>query len=140
LVKLRRALAARHPPEELPLIEAQLAPLGRASKASVASGQELLWGFRRYLEGLASARPAALVLDDLHWAGDTLLETVQELIQTLAPVPLALILQGRPELRDRLAELLADERTKVISLGALSERDASALVENLMAVHGTTWT
>ena len=139
LGKLNRALRARHGAEELPLIEAQLAPLVGASRAAVASGQELLWGFRRYLEELASARPAALVLDDLHWAGDSLLETVQELIQVLAPVPLTVVLQGRPELRERLAELLGHERTTVISLGALSEGEASTLVENLMEVLATTW-
>src|SRR5207237_4920863 len=110
-----------------------------ASRAAVASGQELLWGFRRYLEGFASARPAALVIDDLHWAGDTLVDTVQELIQTLAAVPLVVVLLGRPELRERLAELLADERTWVVSLGALSDGEASVLVDNLMEVLGTSW-
>jgi class 3 adenylate cyclase len=139
LAKLNRALAARHAPEELPLIEAQLAPLVGASSAALASGQELIWGFRCYLEGLASARPAALVLDDLHWAGESFLETVQELIQMLAPVPLVVVLQGRPELRERLTELLAAERTRVISLGALSEEEATALVANLMEVPGTKW-
>jgi len=139
LRKLNRALAARHTPEELPLIEAQLAPLVRASRTAVASGQELLWGFRRYLESLASTRPLTLVFDDLHWGGDTLLETVQELIQMIASVPLVVVLQGRPELRERVAELLADERTTVISLGALSEGEASALVDNLMEVLETQW-
>jgi DNA-binding SARP family transcriptional activator/predicted ATPase len=139
LVKLNCALRTRHGGEELPLIEAQLAPLVGASGAAVASGQELLWGFRRYLEELASAHPAAIVLDDLHWGGETLLETIQELIQMIAPVPLAIILQGRPELRERLAELLADERTSVISLGALSDKEATVLVDTLMEVLATAW-
>ncbi|HZQ64886.1 MAG TPA: BTAD domain-containing putative transcriptional regulator [Gaiellaceae bacterium] len=139
LGKLSRMLRGRHCAEEMPLIKAQLAPLAGLSRTAVASGQELLWSFRRYLEELASTRPAAIVLDDLQWSGDTLLETLQELIQTLAPVPLAIVLLGRPELRERLAELFVDERTTAISLGALSDRDASTLVDNLMAELATTW-
>ena len=123
----------------MPLITAQLAPLVGASRAPTLSGQELLWGFRRYLEGVASARPTVVVLDDLHWAADSLLETVQELIQTIASVPITIVLQGRPELRERLAELLADERTRTISIGELSDHEATALVENLRGILGTRW-
>lgn len=77
-----------------------------------------------------------MVLDDLHWADDTLLDAVQELFQVIASVPVTLVLQGRPELRDRLAELVADERVSVLQLGALSEQEAAALVDNLA---GAPW-
>lgn len=127
--KLHRALAPRHSPEELPIVEAQLAAL--AARAPAGSEHELLWSVRRYLEGLASARPVVVVLDDLHWADDTLVDTVQELFQVIASVPVTLVLQGRPELRDRLAELVADERASVLRLDALSAPEAAALVDNL---------
>jgi predicted ATPase len=139
LGKLRDALAARHPADELPLIEAQLAALLGAPGLAVSSGHELLWAFRRYLVGLVSFAPAALVLDDLHWASDSLLETIQELVQTIGSVPLLLVLQGRPELRGRLSELLADERTRVISLAALSEAEAATLIDNLTEARGSGW-
>ena len=132
--KLHRALAPRHSPEELPLVEAQLAAL--VARAPAGSENELLWSVRRYLEGLASAGPAVVVLDDLHWADDALLDAVQELFQVIASVPVTLVLQGRPELRDRLAELVADERVSVLRLEALSEQEAAALVDNLA---GAPW-
>ncbi len=132
--KLHRALAPRHSPEELALVEAQLAAL--VARAPAGSESELLWSVRRYLEGLASAGPVVVVLDDLHWADDTLLDAVQELFQVIASVPVTLVLQGRPELRDRLAELVADERVSVLQLDALSEQEAAALVDNLA---GAAW-
>jgi class 3 adenylate cyclase/tetratricopeptide (TPR) repeat protein len=139
LGKLRRALGARHAPDELRLVVAQLAPLIAAAGAAVTSEHELRWGLCRYLEGLASSKPVVMVLDDLHWADDALLEAIHELLQTISAVPLMVVLQGRPELRQRTTELLSDEKATVISLGALSQRKSSALVDNLAAAVGTTW-
>jgi class 3 adenylate cyclase/tetratricopeptide (TPR) repeat protein len=139
LGKLKRALEARHAPEELRLVEAQLAPLIGGARTAATSEQELRWGLRRYLEALASAEPVVLVLDDLHWAEDALLEALQELLQTVASVPLTVVLQGRPELCERMATLLADEKADLILLGALSARESSALVDNLAAFLGSAW-
>jgi tetratricopeptide (TPR) repeat protein len=131
LARLRNALAGRHAEDEVRLLEAQLAPLVGASGGSVASGAELLWALRRYFEGLAATGTLVLVLDDLHWAGETLVETLQELVQTIAAVPLLFVCQGRPELRERLAETIADERALVLTLAALPPTEADALVRLL---------
>jgi class 3 adenylate cyclase/tetratricopeptide (TPR) repeat protein len=139
LGKLRATLEARHAPEELRLVEAPLAPLVGGAGTAATSEQELRWGLRRYLEALASAGPVVLVLDDLHWAEDALLEALQELLRTVASVPLTVVLNGRPELRERIAEVVADEDADVISLGGLSERESSALVDNLAALLGSAW-
>ncbi|HEU5213682.1 MAG TPA: AAA family ATPase [Gaiellaceae bacterium] len=127
--KLHTALGPRHSPEELPLVEAQLAAL--AARAPAGSEHELLWSVRRYLEALASTGPLVVVLDDLHWADDILVGAVQDLFQALAPAPLAFLFQGRPELRDRMTELVADDRVRVLQLGALRPHEATALVDNL---------
>jgi class 3 adenylate cyclase/tetratricopeptide (TPR) repeat protein len=139
LEKLKRALEARHASEELRLVEAQLAPLIGGARTAATSEQELRWGLRRYLEALASTGPVILVLDDLHWAEDALLEALEELFETVASVPLTIVLQGRPELRERMALLLANEKTNSISLGALSEQQSFALVDNLAVFLGSAW-
>jgi class 3 adenylate cyclase/tetratricopeptide (TPR) repeat protein len=139
LAKLRRGLKSRHPIEEFRLVEAQLTPLVGGARTSATSEQELRWGLRRYLERLAAVSPVVLVLDDLHWAEDALLEAVQELRRTVTSVPLTIVLQGRPELRERIDQLFADPDADLISLGALSERDSYVLVDNLTAVFGSTW-
>ena len=62
--------------------------------------------------------PAVVVLDDLHWATETLLETVQELVETMGPVPMVLVFQGRPELVERMAGLTPSDRATILTLGA----------------------
>ena len=138
--KLTRALGARHDSDELHLVVAQLAPLVGAASAVVGSEKELLWGLRRYLERLASDGPVVLILDDLHWADGALLEGVQELLRKIVSVPLTVVLQGRPELHERVTEMLAVDDLDVISLDALSDETSSALVDNLATALGTAWT
>ena len=130
---LRQHLEGTHAAEEATLIEAQLAPLIGAGRTGATSGGEVLWAFRRFLEAIAADRPTVVVLDDLHWGTDTLLETLEELAETVAPVPLLLIFQGRPELRDRMAGTLAHDRTSVIALGGLSGPEAALLVAGLQS-------
>jgi class 3 adenylate cyclase/tetratricopeptide (TPR) repeat protein len=131
LVRLRERLALRHPPAEAAVIEAQLAPLVGAARSPVASGAELLWALRRYLEALASRAPTVLVLDDLHWASENLLELIAELVETIAAVPLVIVGQGRPELREQLAGVVASEHTQTLEVGPLSLEEARRLAGSL---------
>lgn len=140
LGKLNAVLEARHAADETPLLIAQLAPLARVSKAAISSEQELRWALGRYLQAIASATPVVLMLDDLHWGDDTLLEAILELLRSLAAVPLVLLLQGRPELFERLTGLQRDDQTQVIRLGGLSPRESAVLVNNFAAAFGTRWT
>jgi tetratricopeptide (TPR) repeat protein len=131
LAALRERLARRHPAAEAAAVEAQLAPLLDVVRTPVASGAELLWAVRRYLEALASETPTVVVLDDLHWASENLLELVQELVETIVAVPLVLICQGRPELREHLAGVVSSERAQTLELGPLSTEDARQLADTL---------
>jgi class 3 adenylate cyclase/tetratricopeptide (TPR) repeat protein len=139
LAKLRASLATRHPPEEVRLIAAQLGPLVTTAGSGAGSEQELVWGLRRYFEELAATRAAIVVLDDLHLADAAILEAIQDLLQTIASAQLVIVLQGRPELRERVSELLAAEDAVVISLGALTAKEAGALVDDLGRIVGTSW-
>jgi class 3 adenylate cyclase len=131
LAKLHGRLAQRHADEELPLVEAQLAGVIGVRRTSAAASSEILWALRRYVEALAQARPTVLVLDDLHWASPQLVEVIDELAATLAGAPLLLILQGRPEMREKLAATLADERTGTVRLDALSGAEMHRLASAL---------
>jgi class 3 adenylate cyclase/tetratricopeptide (TPR) repeat protein len=57
--------------------------------------------WRRFLEGLAEQRPLVLVLEDLHWADDGLLDFIDELVEWLTGVPLLVVCSARPELLER---------------------------------------
>jgi class 3 adenylate cyclase/tetratricopeptide (TPR) repeat protein len=131
-------LANRHPPEEAALIEAQLEALLGTSHREVA-GSELLWALRRYFEAAAREFPAVIVLDDLHWASETLLETLQELIETMPSVPITLLLLGRPELRQRLSTLATGHEVTVVNLEALGPEPAHELASKLAGRLGLEW-
>ena len=52
---------------------------------------EAFAAWRRFLEALAEQRPLVLVLEDLHWADDGLLDFVDELVDWLSGVPLLVV-------------------------------------------------
>ena len=125
--KLRGTLALRHEPDEAAAVDAQLAPLLGASSSAVGSASERLWALRRYLEKLALSGPTVIVLDDVHWAGETLLELVHEIVETIAAVPLVLVCQGRTEARELLVGVMASDRSRALDVGPLSPEEARSL-------------
>jgi class 3 adenylate cyclase/tetratricopeptide (TPR) repeat protein len=130
-VALRKRLEARHDAAEASLLEAQLAPLLGAARPSAPSGPELVWALRRYLERLALAHPTAIVLDNLQWAAQALLDTVFELADTVVGAPLFLVCLGRPELREGVAELLGQERCTLLVLRPLAASEGRTLLADL---------
>jgi len=66
-----------------------------------ASAEEVAWGFRKLLEQEAQTRPLAVVLDDLHWGEETLLDLVEHVAELTRGAPLLLLCMARPELLER---------------------------------------
>jgi DNA-binding SARP family transcriptional activator len=109
--------------EHAELIEARLAEL---SEEGSASGGETFWAVRRLFEALAGERPVVLVFEDLHWAELTLLDLIEYLTATGAPI--LLLGLARPEL---LEERPGWRQTEMRTLAPLSSDDGEALIENL---------
>ncbi len=53
---------------------------------------------RRFLEALARRRPLCLLLEDIHWADDALLDLIEFVASRAHDAPLLLVVQARPEL------------------------------------------
>lgn len=53
------------------------------------------------MTGLAEPRPAVLVIEDLHWADDVLLDFLEQLIERAGEVALLVVATARPELLTR---------------------------------------
>ena len=99
---------------------------------SEISQAELHWGIRRALQLLASKKPTAIVVEDLHWAEPTLLELISYVLADGDEAPLALICTARPELHDEAPGFLGTEgRRRTIDLQTLGSEAATALLTDL---------
>jgi class 3 adenylate cyclase/tetratricopeptide (TPR) repeat protein len=99
---------------------------------SEISQAELHWGIRRALQLLASEKPTAIVIEDLHWAEPTLLELLSYILDGEDRAPLALICTARPEFADEAAGFLGTEgRRRTIHLQTLGPEAAAALLTDL---------
>jgi class 3 adenylate cyclase/tetratricopeptide (TPR) repeat protein len=130
---LHERLRRRHEPDEASVLVTQLQSLVGELRSSAASGSEIVWAVRRYLEGLAAEQPSAIVLDDLHWATDDSVQALEEIMETIASGSRLLFLcQGRLELRERLGTMLAGPRTTMVELGGLADAEGRMLIAKIL--------
>ena len=102
--KLRRAAGTRFPTEDAAWVESHLLALAGLAEETELGGNrrnEAFSAWRRFLEGLAEQRPLVLVFEDLHWADESLLDFVDELVDWVTDVPLLVVATARPELLER---------------------------------------
>jgi class 3 adenylate cyclase/tetratricopeptide (TPR) repeat protein len=102
--KLAEAVARLVPDDsEAAWVLEHMRPLVGLSHAAGADDRraETFAAWRRFFEGLAEQRPAVLVVEDLHWADEGLLDFVDHLADWARGVPLFIVATARPELLER---------------------------------------
>jgi DNA-binding SARP family transcriptional activator len=120
--------------------------VGEGDGAPVQPGRrdEAFTAWRRFLYGLAARRPLVLVLEDLHWADEALLDFLRELLEPTgqpprlrAPpaVPLLVVATARRDLLARRPGWGDGGSAVTIELEPLSEADTGHLLETLLATH-----
>src|SRR5919109_671135 len=112
----------------------RLAPLTGAQTAEqTVSREESFTAWQRFLEAIAAQRPIVMVIEDLHWADDALVEFLEHLVDWSAGVPLVLLIAARPELYERHPGWGGGKRNSVtISLAPLSDEETARLVASLV--------
>ena len=101
-------------------------PLDRLEPRAVAD--ELGRAWPRFATALASRQPTILVVEDLHWAGEPLIELLDRVVARAAG-PLLVIATARPELTDAHPGLgNGREGMTSITLQSLTQAEAAALV------------
>ncbi|MEX2614442.1 MAG: AAA family ATPase [Gaiellaceae bacterium] len=94
---------------------------------------EAFAAWRRYLEALAEQRPLVLVLEDLHWADEGLLDFVDELIDWLSGVPLLVVCSARPELLERRPGWGGGKlNASTLGLSPLSQDQTALLISHVL--------
>ncbi|QYG91991.1 AAA family ATPase [Iamia sp. SCSIO 61187] len=91
--------------------------------------------FVDFLEGHARRRPVILLLSDIHWADDDLLELIETLLVRLARCPVVVLATARQAVRDRWNPPPGRHDTFVLNLDPL---DQAAAEELLTSLHGDT--
>jgi class 3 adenylate cyclase/tetratricopeptide (TPR) repeat protein len=136
--KLRRVLADEPEGEWVagrvrPLLGLQSPPAERAENFAA---------WLRFLEMLARARPTVLVFEDVHWAGDLMLEFLEYVVRNVGAVPLFGIGTARPDLLDAHPEYqamraadAAVSRVVQVNVLPLSAGESERLVAALTRPH-----
>jgi class 3 adenylate cyclase/tetratricopeptide (TPR) repeat protein len=108
---------------------------GTGGLVTAADREEEFAAWRRFLHGLAAARPLVLALEDLHRADDALLDFVEGLADGDAgPAAMLVLATARPELLERRPGWGAGGAT--IALGPLGDPDTTGLLATLLDHHG----
>ena len=119
--------------EERDWLRARLLPLLGVDSGQSASREESFSAWRRFVEAMAADGPTVVVVEDLHWADDSLLDFLSYLGEWAEGVPLLLLCTARPELSERHPDWGAGLRNAhTINLSPLSESETSELVQGLL--------
>jgi class 3 adenylate cyclase/tetratricopeptide (TPR) repeat protein len=90
--------------------------------------------WRRFLEAMAEQRPLIVVFEDLHWADESLLDFVDELVEWVTDVPLLVVATARPELLERRPGWGGGKlNATTLALAPLSEDQTALLITQLLA-------
>jgi class 3 adenylate cyclase/tetratricopeptide (TPR) repeat protein len=112
----------------------ELKPLVGLSEGETGDSRtESFAAWRRFFEGLAELDPLVLVVDDLHWADEGLLDFLDHLIDWATDVPILVVATARPELLTRRPGWGGGKpNATTISLSPLTEAETATLVHGLL--------
>lgn len=130
--KLRSTVATLfEDPEEAAWVELRLRSLVGLGEAG-AERSELFAAWLRFFEALAARNPLILVVEDLHWADDAVLEFVTHILDWAHESRILILCTARPELYGSRADWGGGKRDAVtIGLAPLSDEETVQLVSSL---------
>jgi predicted ATPase/class 3 adenylate cyclase len=126
------------PPGEVEVTAAALAMTAGiqldAGPAAAISAEDLARAWPRFATAYAASGPAVWVVEDLHWAGEPVLEMLER-IATRTDGPLVLLATARPEFAESHPGFPAGgESAAAISLRPLTDRQSGEMLERLLEV------
>ena len=133
--KLSIALEAlTEDPADREWLASQLGPLvGAGSEGQTGDRSEAFTAWRRFLEDLADVQPLIMVIEDLHWADDALIEFLRDLLIWSADAPIMVICTTRPELFESHPEWGGGQRNSAtVSLAPLTDDHIAMLLTALL--------
>ena len=89
--------------------------------------EEIFWAVRRTLETVAERRPLLVLIEDLHWAEETLLDLLEFIVE-MALQPMLIVATARPELMTARPGWGGTPSSTLLRLNALPSDDAGDLL------------
>jgi class 3 adenylate cyclase len=129
--KLGERATSLLPASETRELARNLSILARLAEDTVDDRRVLFASAQRFLEALAREQPTLVVLEDLHWADDGLLELIEGFSARLGDVPLLLLALARPEFLDARPGWARLPTNITVQLQALTDAHALDLVLRL---------
>jgi class 3 adenylate cyclase/tetratricopeptide (TPR) repeat protein len=96
---------------------------------------EIFWATRKMLEQLSSDRTPIWVIDDIHWAEQTLLDLIVHLLDA-AEAPLLVLCSSRHDVLETHEDWALRPDSLRLILKPLTDADAGAVVQNLLGRAG----
>ncbi len=119
-------------PADAAWITLRLRPLVGLGGAEGAERSELFAAWLRFFAALATRNPLVLVVEDLHWADDGVVEFLDRLADWATDVPILVVATARPELMTDRPDWTAGRRDAVtVGLAPLTAEETSTLVAAL---------
>jgi len=119
-----------------PWVQSHLRPLvGLAGDHELGGDRrgEAFAAWRQFFETLAEDRPLVLLVEDLHWGDETLLDFMDHLVDWASDVPLLVVCTARPELLERRPGWGGGKTNSLtLSLSPLSDDDTARLIAELL--------
>ena len=114
-------------------VSPQIAALVGAGEPGSSSREDLFEAWRRFLERMAARYPLALVLEDIQWADEGLLDFIEH-VADWAQGSILLVALARPELFDSRPAWGGGKRNATsIYLEPLSPDESAAMLDDLLA-------
>src|SRR5437870_6361879 len=85
-----------------------------------------------FVEGLARRQPVVIVLSELHWAHEWVLEGIDRLLERLRHVPVVSVCTARPELEARWAYQPSHRNLVPLHVDPLDEAESARLLGSLL--------
>ncbi len=96
--------------------------------------EELVWGARKLLESLGRDRPVVVLFEDIHWAEQTFLELIEQVVAQATDSRLLVVCTARHELVERTPEWSTGAGALRLELERLSEDETAAVAEHLLGM------
>lgn len=108
--------------------------LGPAVGGATVPAEEIADAWARVIGHASDEGPIVLVIEDLHWAEVTFVETLRLLVDRIADRPVLVFVCARPELEERHPGWMAAQRSSdVVELARLDVDETEGLVSTLLA-------